>query len=76
MAKKFKTNIIVVALIQICLSTSLFAGLSNDKNTIHWAGCGITKKAFMAELATGFEKKTGIPMGEGYGIRPFGCNFL
>jgi len=60
MAKKFKTNIIVVALIQICLSTSLFAGLSNDKNTIHWAGCGITKKAFMAELATGFEKKTGI----------------
>ncbi len=24
-----------------------------------WAGCGITKKAFMAELAAAFEKKTG-----------------
>jgi len=25
-----------------------------------WAGCGITKKAFMAELAAAYEKKTGI----------------
>jgi phosphate transport system substrate-binding protein len=25
-----------------------------------WAGCGITKKAFMAELAKAYEKKTGI----------------
>jgi len=31
-----------------------------EHNVIHWAGCGITKKAFMAELAAGFEKKTGI----------------
>ena len=29
-------------------------------NTLLWAGCGITKKAFMAELAKGFEKKYGI----------------
>jgi phosphate transport system substrate-binding protein len=29
-------------------------------NTISWAGCGITKKAFMSELATGFEQKTGV----------------
>ncbi len=28
--------------------------------TITWAGCGITKKAFMAELAAGFEAETGI----------------
>ncbi len=28
--------------------------------TLNWAGCGITKKAFMAELATAYEKKTGI----------------
>ncbi len=27
---------------------------------ITWAGCGITKKAFMAELAQAYEKKTGI----------------
>jgi len=31
-----------------------------NNNVIHWAGCGITKKAFMAELAAGFEKKTGV----------------
>ncbi len=28
--------------------------------TLTWAGCGITKKAFMAELAKAYEKKTGI----------------
>jgi phosphate transport system substrate-binding protein len=28
--------------------------------TITWAGCGISKKAFMAELAAAFEKKTGV----------------
>jgi phosphate transport system substrate-binding protein len=31
-----------------------------DKGTLLWAGCGITKKAFMAELAKAYEKKTGI----------------
>lgn len=31
-----------------------------DNNTITWAGCGITKKAFMKELAKAYEKKTGI----------------
>jgi len=31
-----------------------------SNNILHWAGCGITKKAFMKELAAGFEKKTGI----------------
>lgn len=33
---------------------------STDKNTISWAGCGITKKAFMKEIAKAYEKKTGI----------------
>jgi phosphate transport system substrate-binding protein len=32
----------------------------DDDNTIQWAGCGITKKAFMAELAAAYEAKTGI----------------
>jgi phosphate transport system substrate-binding protein len=30
------------------------------KTELHWAGCGITKKSFMAELAAAYEKKTGI----------------
>jgi phosphate transport system substrate-binding protein len=34
--------------------------IDSDPNVIHWAGCGITKKAFMAELAKAYEKKTGI----------------
>lgn len=29
-------------------------------NTIRWGGCGITKKAFMAELAAAYQEKTGI----------------
>jgi len=39
---------------------SAVIAVANDDNTIRWAGCGITKKAFMAELAKGYEKKTGI----------------
>ncbi|MCI0507541.1 MAG: phosphate ABC transporter substrate-binding protein [Gammaproteobacteria bacterium] len=31
-----------------------------NNNVIRWAGCGITKQAFMAEMAAGFEKKTGV----------------
>lgn len=41
----------------------LFLFLSNSyaaPNQINWAGCGITKKAFMAELAKAYEKKTGV----------------
>ena len=41
-------------------SLPCFAVAEIDKNVIHWAGCGITKKAFMADLAAGFEAKTGI----------------
>lgn len=31
-----------------------------DKNTITWAGCGITKKAFMKEISVAYEAKTGV----------------
>jgi phosphate transport system substrate-binding protein len=34
--------------------------LEDDNNVIRWAGCGITKKAFMAELAAAYEAKTHI----------------
>ena len=33
---------------------------SKPLNVITWAGCGITKKAFMQELAREYEKRTGI----------------
>ena len=42
----------------ICLTAWL--PLSAGAVTLNWAGCGITKKAFMAELAAAYEKKTGV----------------
>jgi len=30
------------------------------QKTLTWVGCGISKKAFMAELAAAYEKKTGV----------------
>lgn len=51
----------------ILLSSLLIIGLSpvsqgveHPNNTLTWGGCGITKKAFMAELAKAYEAKTGV----------------
>ncbi len=41
------------------ISANIFAATSSDNNLL-WGGCGITKKAFMAELAKAYTKKTGI----------------
>lgn len=38
-------------------STALLAA---DNSALNWSGCGITKKAFMAELASAYLEKTGI----------------
>ncbi len=42
------------------LSAMSLPAYSSSPNQINWAGCGITKKAFMKELAKAYEKKTGI----------------
>ena len=53
-------------LLSVCVSAMLVfvsvqgTTLAAQKPTLLWAGCGITKKAFMAELAKAYEKKTGI----------------
>lgn len=49
---------ILVTLSLIFLSFNSHA--ASGDNTINWAGCGITKKAFMSELAAAYETKTGI----------------
>ena len=36
-------------------STAVFSA-----ETLHWAGCGISKKAFMKEMAKAYTKKTGV----------------
>lgn len=43
----------------ILLTVLCTFSLSSFGMTLSWAGCGITKKAFMAELATAYEKKSG-----------------
>lgn len=50
--------VVVLACMTVLMSTPVSA--KKGDNTILWAGCGITKKAFMAELAKAYEKKTGI----------------
>ena len=48
-------------LISFLLSSSAFAQtLIDESNTIRWAGCGITKKAFMSELASAYQEKTSV----------------
>ncbi len=63
--KKFRLKTSFNVLLATGLSAGLFVGtmtnvMAKAGNTIQWAGCGITKKAFMAELAQAFEKKTKI----------------
>ncbi|TDX99671.1 phosphate ABC transporter substrate-binding protein [Thiohalophilus thiocyanatoxydans] len=53
-------------LLSVCaLLVGLVAGAGADEAAadLNWAGCGITKKAFMAELAKAYEAKTGINIG-------------
>ncbi len=51
------------ALVVGLIVTQLFvvrAAFGDSQKVLHWAGCGITKKAFMSELAAAYEKKTGV----------------
>jgi len=48
-----------IALISTGVALFVVPAASAD-NVIRWAGCGITKKAFMAELAQAYEEKTQI----------------
>ena len=50
--------------LRLTLATVFLAFLSGQSlasvEPLNWAGCGITKKAFMAELAEAFEAREGI----------------
>lgn len=50
----------ILITVTIILSGSHAVMATGDNNSITWAGCGITKKAFMAELAKAYEQKTGV----------------
>lgn len=59
MKKRFALLASLVCVLLADLVPTVHAFADND-NSILWAGCGITKKAFMSELAKGYEKITGI----------------
>lgn len=52
----------VYSLFVVMLIGFMFPVLSGSvrADELHWAGCGITKKAFMLELAKAYTEKTGI----------------
>lgn len=50
----------IISVVIGLLSIQAPAQSAVPKNVIKWAGCGITKKAFMTELAKAYETKTGI----------------
>lgn len=39
---------------------TVYAAEASGSKEINWAGCGITKKAFMKELASEYSKRTGV----------------
>lgn len=55
----FRILVLSLALFGLSHANAAAAIKAADKNTITWAGCGITKKAFMSELAKAYEAKTG-----------------
>ena len=60
--RKMQKLLVFGAVLVVCLLplSVAAAGFDSDSNTIYWAGCGITKKAFMSELAAAYEKKTHV----------------
>lgn len=50
----------LLPLLGLLLLSPAAPAAGGQDNLITWAGCGITKKAFMKELAAAYTKKTGI----------------
>lgn len=48
------------SLLLLCLFSLTFMGSIQAKEIIQWTGCGISKKAFMSELAKAYTKKSGV----------------
>ncbi|MFV1984669.1 MAG: phosphate ABC transporter substrate-binding protein [Thiohalomonadales bacterium] len=51
---------IILSFFIIISFTTYAISATNTERTLYWAGCGITKKAFMAELAKAYQRETGI----------------
>ncbi len=55
-----RSLLIIKLSFMVFFSTILTGYAADESNTLYWAGCGITKKAFMAELAKAYERETGV----------------
>jgi len=56
-----KTSMLFVAVVMMVLASGYTpANAATKEKVLSWAGCGISKKAFMGEMAKAFEKKTGV----------------
>jgi len=50
----------LITLLSIGLLLNMGQAIAAEPITLKWVGCGISKKAFMKELAVAYEKKTGV----------------
>jgi len=50
----------LISLLAIGLLLNMGQAIAEEPITLKWVGCGISKKAFMKELAAGYQKKTGV----------------
>ncbi len=56
----FRSFIIFTTSFIVFFTSVLSVTAADEANTLYWAGCGITKKAFMTELAKAYKKETGV----------------
>jgi len=50
----------LITLLSIGLLLNMSQAIAKEPVTLKWVGCGISKKAFMKELAAGYQKRTGV----------------
>ena len=58
--KSFLKRVLAVSLGVLIVGSLPLLTASAASKKISWAGCGISKNAFMGEMATAYEKKTGV----------------
>jgi phosphate transport system substrate-binding protein len=55
-----KSKLTILSIILVVVSFAPVSAMAAQATKLTWAGCGISKNAFMSEMATAYEKKTGV----------------
>ncbi len=53
-------HMIKVLVAVVCVVIVMQPAFAADESTLRWVGCGISKKAYVSELAKAYEKRTGV----------------